>query len=81
MKKAGEHNCQCEVCKFYKEFSDRLDALPIEHQEFFTKMYDDMVHLQSRFNHQRAIIDGSWPNADSIIKKKREDRSSKDRQL
>ena len=78
---SGPTPCNCAVCMYYKEFKERIILLPEEQREFFIKMYEDMVHLQSRFNHQRAIIDGSWPNADSIIKKKREDRSSKDRQL
>jgi hypothetical protein len=63
--------CRCKVCLYYEEFNDRIDLLPVEHQEFFRSMYDDMVHLQSKHNHQRAIINGSWPNADEIIKHKR----------
>lgn len=50
----------------------RVIELPVEHREFFLKMYEDMVHLQSKYNHQRDIINGSWPNADEIIKYKRE---------
>jgi len=64
--------CRCKVCLYYEEFSSRIDLLPVEHQDFFHQMYDNTVHLQSKFNHLRAIIEGSWPNADEIIKRKRE---------
>lgn len=61
----------------------RVIQLPVEHREFFLKMYEDMVHLQSKHNHQRDIINGSSPNADEIIKHKREQyavRSSRNTQ-
>lgn len=63
--------CNCAVCSYYERVKSAIDALPTEHQEFFNIMYDDYVHLQSKYNHQRAVIDGSWPNADQIIKHKR----------
>ena len=51
---------------------DHIMALPEEHRDFFMSMYHDMVHLQSKHNHQRDVINGSWPNADEVIKRKRE---------
>lgn len=50
----------------------RVIELPVEHREFFLKMYEDMSHLQSKYNGQRDLINGTRPNADEIIKQKRE---------
>ena len=63
--------CHCKVCLYHKEFNDRIDALPIEHQEFFYEMYDKVSYLEDAQAQLRAIIEGTWPNADEIIKHKR----------
>ena len=64
--------CHCKVCLYYEELMSRVIELPVEHREFFLKMYEDMTHLQFKYNGQRDLINGTRPNADEIIKQKRE---------
>jgi hypothetical protein len=64
--------CRCKVCLYYEEFSSRIDLLPVEHQDFFYQMYDKLCYREDEVAQCRAIIEGTWPNADEIIKRKRE---------
>ena len=32
--------CKCTLCQERREFLDRLQSVPIEHQEFFEELYD-----------------------------------------
>ena len=64
--------CRCKVCLYYEEYLDHIMELPVEHRDFFMSTYRDMSHLQSKYNGQRDLINGTRPNADEIIKQKRE---------
>jgi hypothetical protein len=39
-----------------------------EHQEYFRAMYDQLLEVEHDRDYYRVIVDGTWPNADEVIK-------------
>jgi len=66
--------CACDACKKNDDVMERLQRLPEEERDFFEEMWLDNMHLQLDRDYYRAVIEGSWPNADDIIKHIRESR-------
>lgn len=60
--------CECEICARSRLFEDRIQAIPIEHQEYFRAMYDQLLEIEMNRDYYKVIVDGTWPNADEVIK-------------
>lgn len=60
--------CQCEICVRSRSFNDRIELIPIEHQEYFRAMYDQLLEAEMDRDYHKVIVDGTWPNADEVIK-------------
>ena len=60
--------CECEICVRSRSFNDVVEALPAEHQEYFRVMYDQLLEIEHERDYYKVIVDGTWPNADEVIK-------------
>lgn len=65
-------SCECEVCRYINKVRAKIEKLPDEHQDFFENMLDAHLELQYEHDYYRALIRGDWPNADDVIKSKRD---------
>jgi len=54
----GKLTCQCKWCSFTREYNDRLDALPIEHQEFFQGVLDRLLETEYDLDYWKAKAKG-----------------------
>lgn len=52
------YKCQCDWCIFSREYRDRLDALPIEHQEFFRGVLDSFLETSYDLSYWEAKAKG-----------------------
>jgi hypothetical protein len=65
--------CECQVCYFSRLVNAEIQKLEDpDAQNFFMNMYDMLVHAEMDKDYYKAIVDGQWPNADELIKKRRE---------
>lgn len=62
-------NCDCKICNRFQKFKAWLDTIPDESKEFAIKIYDDLTLTEDDRDYYKAIVDGSWPNADEVIKR------------
>lgn len=60
--------CECAICIRSRSFEDRIQGVPIEHQEYFRAMYDQLMEIEMDRDYYKVIVDGTWPNADEVIK-------------
>ena len=60
--------CECAVCIRSREFDAQVQGVPVEHQEYFRAMYDQLMEIEMDRDYYRVIVDGTWPNADEVIK-------------
>ncbi len=66
-------DCQCQICCFSRSVSAEINKLEDpSSQEFFLNLYDMLIHTEMDRDHYKAIIEGKWPNADDLIKRRRE---------
>ena len=70
--------CNCEVCRRSRSFDERVDAVPIEHQQYFRDLYDSLLEIEMSRDYYKVIVDGTWPNADEVIKHIRAKRQKND---
>jgi hypothetical protein len=61
--------CNCPVCKDTARFQSELIKLPLESRDAFRDLYDNLLGQEMDVEYYRAVLDGSWPSADSIIAK------------
>ena len=66
--KASLTVCECEICVRSRSFNVIVEALPAEHQEYFRVMYDHLLEAEHERDYYKVIVDGTWPNADEVIK-------------
>jgi hypothetical protein len=59
--------CECEVCKYGRLVEENLEGLPSHQKEFFADMYERLCSAEFDTSYYRAILDGSWPSAKSIL--------------
>ena len=60
--------CDCAICVRTRSFNTVVEALVPEHQEYFRAMYDQLLEVEHDRDYYRVIVDGTWPNADEVIK-------------
>ena len=60
--------CNCRVCDRHDQFIKDLEKIPEEHRAFVQDLYDQLVDVEMDLNYYQCIVNGSWPNADEVIK-------------
>lgn len=70
--------CECNVCKYSRKVRHQLEQLAPEQREFFEGMYDTLINIEFDRDYSDAVIDGSWPEADEVIAKRRAMRKIRD---
>lgn len=69
--------CKCDVCKFSVRFHKWRSKLPKSALKFADELYERMTNFEDDADYYNAIIDGSWHDADGIIKRTRKLRKAK----
>lgn len=59
--------CDCEVCQQSRAFYKYLDTVPAESRDYFVNLYDALLEAEEDRCYYRALLDGSWPDADKVI--------------
>jgi hypothetical protein len=65
------NGCHCSLCIRTREFREALEKLPASDRMFWTDIYSHLFHAEADRDYYKAIVEGSWPNADEIISKHR----------
>lgn len=68
--------CECDECKYGDEVSKHLDNLSKEDRIFFNDLYGKYIHESDDCGYYKAIVTGTWPDADEIIAHQRELRNA-----
>lgn len=63
--------CDCKVCAREREVRAQLELLPAPQRSFFEGLYDDLTHAELDRDYYHAVLDGSWPSADEVLKSMR----------
>jgi hypothetical protein len=63
--------CDCKLCVRNKSVQLAIERLPDDRQQFFSDFFEYVIGVETDLGYYKAIVDGSWPNADEIIKYKR----------
>ena len=69
--------CDCEVCKGIVRFRDHLNRVPEPDRPYWDALYDHMLNLEADLDWYHALRDGSWPEAEQILKNWLEDIQNK----
>ncbi len=73
--KEASNKCECDVCHFSRLVNAHIQKLEDEDaQNFFMNMYDMLIHAEFDRDYYKAVIDGTWPEADTLIQKYRNKR-------
>lgn len=64
--------CNCNVCVTEHQFFSIIAKLSLEDREWMETFYDNYCNEGMNANVNQCVIDGTWPNADDIIKNRRE---------
>jgi hypothetical protein len=62
-----EMGCACNLCKRSSEFFNRIASLPANMQEYLRAVFDTMLDLEFSDDYYRAVFDGSWPDAETVL--------------
>lgn len=60
--------CECGVCKRNRLFQQHLENVSSESRQFFEQLYDAFLETEMDRDYYKVIVDGTWPNADEVIK-------------
>jgi hypothetical protein len=65
-----KHNgCECDICNNYRAFQKHMALIPLEQQQFFDVVYDDLQNTKFDLDYYKVIHDGSWPGAVEILER------------
>lgn len=67
--------CQCVICIRARRFMAALEAIPQAHHAMLHAMFGALEEAEYDRDHLRAVIDGSWPDADAVIAHHRKRRA------
>lgn len=71
------NKCQCQVCYFSRLVNAEIQKLEDpDAQNFFLNLYDMLIHSEMDKDFYKAIVEGDWPDADDLIKRRRERKSN-----
>lgn len=59
--------CDCAICTRSKAFQKHIELVPAESKKFFEAIYDVLLETESSLEYRNALVDGSWPDADTVI--------------
>lgn len=63
-----ERVCTCAVCVRDNEYREMIGRVTDpEASQFFTKLFDDFRSVEFDFDYYSAILNGTWPNAVSLL--------------
>jgi hypothetical protein len=76
MNNKNDHVCKCAVCSEYRSETNRrkelgFDDFPETAKKLIKKLDDEIDGLKFDNEYLSCIIDGTWPDADEIIKARR----------
>lgn len=63
--------CNCELCVRNRGISEEIERLPEANREYFRVLLDGLLETEADLDYYKAIVDGSWPDSDEIIARKR----------
>lgn len=70
--------CDCRLCKRSREVRAALERIPEQEREFWSRLHEGLFETEADLEYYKAIVDGTWPNADEVIanhRKKHEPQS------
>jgi len=60
--------CDCTVCQRLDEYEEHLKKIEDpEERKFWDELCEQYESLDFELDYYKAIVDGSWPNADKVI--------------
>lgn len=59
--------CECKLCARTRQFRLALEKIPEQEREFWSNLYNHLFDIEVDRDYYKAIVDGTWPNADQII--------------
>ncbi len=60
--------CECAVCQRNRLFQQHLENVSSDSRYFFEQLYDAFLETEMDRDYYKVIVDGTWPNADEVIK-------------
>jgi uncharacterized NAD(P)/FAD-binding protein YdhS len=70
--------CDCKLCVRHREFESQLAKIPgvqaKQLRDYFRTLLDCINEAEFDSAYYRAIVDGSWPQADELIDNIRKQR-------
>lgn len=67
--------CQCDFCKRSRRIALARIGLSDEAKQLIDDLHNELVHAELDRDVHKAVIEGTWPGADEIIKHTRTGRS------
>lgn len=64
--------CNCKLCLRTQQFRLSLEKVPESEREFWSNIYSDLFHVEVDRDYYKAIVEGTWPDADQIINRHRQ---------
>lgn len=59
--------CQCHLCIRTRNFLAALETIPEQHHRLLHAMHGALEDAEFERDHARAVIEGSYPDADTVI--------------
>lgn len=59
--------CNCEVCMRSEKFTKLTEDMSDTHKAVFWELYDILLHSELDLGYYKSLVDGSWPDADTVI--------------
>jgi hypothetical protein len=63
----GEITCKCQICQQSRRLNEIMGKLPKEDAEWLDSLYDVYLQADAELDWYKAVEDGSWPDAVSIL--------------
>jgi hypothetical protein len=65
------NTCNCAICQRSQQFQEALKLVPETDKQFWKDLFSLLYDVEMDRDYYRAIVDGSWPNADEVIHQRR----------
>jgi hypothetical protein len=63
--------CNCLICMRHAAFVRALSEIPEDGRRFWEHIYDQLNGAEFDADYYRAIVEGTWPDADKVIHQSR----------
>ena len=57
----------CQVCQDSRIFRTYLKGLTESQIDYFQSLYEKLLEAEEDNSYYKALLDGTWPNADKVI--------------